>query len=240
MSDLPKYSVRENPRAKHFLMKVSVKEGLIVVVPRGFDHARIPGILRRNKYWLERAQARVSQQRKFFEPEPPGKLPERINLQAIGEEWVVDYRPTDSRRATVMERRGRRLLIYGDTDNVTVCKQVLRRWLSRKAHEHLAPWLRQLADENGFQLGRVLVKSQRTRWASCSHRRTISINQKCLFLPSDLVRYVFIHELCHTIFLNHSGQFWALLHKHDSNFNQADSALRTAWKLVPDWADSRQ
>ena len=175
--------MRESPRAKHARLKMSAQDGLVVVVPEGFDHDRIPGLLERKQHWLEEAEKRILRQRKFFEPEPPGKVPERALLRAIGEEWFVEYRPTEAPWVAAVEREGLRLLVYGDTDNVTSCKDALKRWLNRKVHEHLVPWLLSLAEENGFEVNRVLVKSQRTRWASCSRHGTISINTKTLFIP---------------------------------------------------------
>jgi hypothetical protein len=37
------------------------------------------------------------------------------------------------------------------------------------------------------------------------------LNCKLLFLPRELVRYVLIHELCHTLVHNHSSRFWAMV-----------------------------
>ncbi|MCI0617957.1 M48 family metallopeptidase, partial [bacterium] len=176
--------------------------------------------------------------RKFFVPEPPGKVPERIVLRAIGQEWGVDYRPTAAPWVAAVEREGNRLLIYGDIEDATKCKQALGRWLSRKAHEHLVPWLRRMADEKKFGLKRILVKNQRVRWASCSRHKTISLNQKLLFLPSHLVRYVFIHELCHTVYLNHSQRFWAFVHEHEPEYKKSDEELRNAWRNLPAWVTS--
>jgi hypothetical protein len=240
VSTVPEYTVKESPRAKHARLKLSMRDGLVVVVPRGFDRDRIPGILEKKKQWLERAQEKIHTQQKFFEPEPPGKIPERLSLRGIGEEYAVDYRPTESTRVTAVERSGRRLLVHGDTDNPTACKAALRRWLNRKMHDHVAPWLTRLAEERGFQVHRVLVKSQRTRWGSCSRHGTISLNIKLLFIPEDLIRYVLLHELCHTVHLNHSREFWALLKERDPDFRQKDQRLRTVWRYVPPWLDSEK
>jgi len=233
------YTVRESPRAKHARLKLSVRDGLVVVVPKGFDQGRIPGLLEKKKQWLEQASARIDVQRKFFEPEPPNKLPERLALRGIGEEWAVQYRPTKSKYVTAVERLGSRLLIFGCIDDIEACKSAIRRWMNRKTHEHIRAWLLRLSEERSFDLKRVLVKSQRTRWASCSKRKTVTLNIKLLFIPEGLVRYALIHELCHTEHLNHSREFWALLKQHEPDYKEKDEKLRSAWLFVPAWLDAR-
>ena len=232
------YTVKESQRAKYARLKLSLRDGLVVIVPKGFDQDRIPGLLEKKKHWLEKATERIETQRKFFEPEPPDALPERLTLRGIGEEWMVDLRPTKSPHVTAVERSGNRLLVYGDTDNIEACKGALRRWLNRKTHEYLEPWLLRLADEKSFAVNRVLVKSQKTRWAGCSNLKTISLNLKLLFTTEELIRYVLIHELCHTEHLNHSREFWALLEHHDPDFRRKDEKLREAWRYVPAWLDA--
>ena len=189
MSVKYEYTVKESPQAKYARLKLSLRDGLVIIVPKGFNRGRIPDLLKKNKKWLEQASERIEAQRKFFEPEPPGALPERISLRGIGEEWAIDYRATESPSVTAVERLGNRLLVFGDTDNIEACKAALRRWLNRKTHEHLKPWLLRLAEERGFEVYRVLVKAQRTRWASCSGNKTISLNLKLIFIPKDFIRY---------------------------------------------------
>ncbi len=58
---------------------------------------------------------------------------------------------------------------------------------------------------------------------------------KLLFLPPELVRYVFVHELCHTVHMNHSREFWRFLAVKEPGYMELDKQLRTAWRLVPAW-----
>jgi predicted metal-dependent hydrolase len=232
---IPDYSVSVSPKAKSARLKVSAKNGLVVVIPRGFDETHIPGILHRKRAWLEKVADRFREQRKFLSPEPPGSTPERIALRVIGQEWEVDYRTTEAETVSAVERDARRLLVFGDVEDNRACRGALHRWLSRKTKEHLVPWLARLAREKRVGLENIVVKSQRTRWASCSARKTISLNIRLIFLPEPLVRYVFLHELAHCHYMNHSQKFWAQLRSYEPEFERLDSELRTAWRLIPAW-----
>lgn len=229
------YKVKVSPKAKHARLKVSAKNGLTVVIPKGFDESRIPGILDKKRDWLRRVGERFEEQRKFLSPEPPGQLPERITLRVIGQDWAIDYRTTSAETVSAAERSGNRLMVYGDIDNHNAVRAALQRWLSRKAHEHLATWTRRLAQENHVSLARLTVKFQRTRWASCSASRTISLNLRLLFLPERLVRYVLLHELAHTQKMNHSALFWAIVRTLEPEYQHLDAELRTAWRFIPAW-----
>lgn len=236
----PIYAVRVSSRARHVRITLSLRDGLVVVVPTGFDRSRIPGILEQKQGWLERAQEKIDRQAKSVEPETSGVLPGRASLRSIGEEWAIDYRQTSSPRVATLERPGNRLLVSGNVGDINACKAALRRWLIRKSRECLGPWLKRLADEHGFEFSRVLVRVQRTRWGSCSSRKTISLSAKLLFLPHDLVRYALIHELCHTRRLDHSRKFWTLVQQYEPDYRVKDRQLRTAWGYVPAWIETRR
>jgi len=227
------YTIRESARARNVRLQLSVRDGLVVIVPRGFDRRRIPEILRSKQHWLENAWRKV----KAGTPagEAADRLPDSIALPAIGEAWAVTYRPTSAASITAREQAGRQLVVCGRIDDVAGCALALRRWLSRKAHAHLTPWLLRLAGEKGFSVSRVTIRFQRTRWGSASPRRSISLNLALLFLPPALARYVLIHELCHTVHLDHSPRFWALVAAHEPAYKEARRALRTAWQLAPAW-----
>ena len=121
----------------------------------------------------------------------------------------------------------------GEVDDATFRKKL------KDSHPYVllaARWL----EDRGFKVGKVLVKSQRTRWASCSGRGNVSLNLKLLFVPAPLVRYVFIHELCHLVHPNHSRDFWGLVASHEPDYRKPDRELRQAWRYVPAWLDAER
>jgi predicted metal-dependent hydrolase len=240
LSAIRDYTIKESPRAKHVRLTLSLQDGLVVVVPKGFDRGRIPSLLEKKRRWIGNALKRTEEQRQFLQSEPVGVLPVQLALQGIGEQWTIEYRPRKSSRVTVVERPGCRLLVSGNTDNIESCRVSLRRWLNRKAHEQIEPWLATLAEKHRFKFGRVIVRSQRTRWGSCSRGGTVSLNLKLLFMPADLVQHVLLHELCHTVHLDHSPKFWALLKRHEPECRNKEKELQSAGRLVPAWVDAKK
>jgi predicted metal-dependent hydrolase len=230
------YRLKVSPRGRNIRLRVSVKHGLEVIIPRGYDAEKVPSILQRKKSWIHSALERAEAQRKFFEPEPAWKLPSQITLAAIGKTWHVAAKPTRRPSVVVRELSENSLLVLGAVDDERNCRDALTRWLMRKTREYLVPRLRELGQRTELRFARTFVKRPRTRWASCSRHKSISLNAKLLFLPSELVDYVLIHELCHLAELNHTARFWSLVQHHCPHFRTLDERIREMWKTIPRWA----
>ncbi len=95
-----------------------------------------------------------------------------------------------------------------------------------KARETLVEKLESLASKFGFSYNRVFIRNQKTRWGSCSGKNNISLNIKLARLPVELIDYVILHELTHTIIKNHSKVFWQEMDKLVGNGKQMASRLR--------------
>lgn len=230
------YTVRRSPRARHVWLRFDREGQLVVTIPRRFAAGRVPAIVQSHIDWIERTRSRVEARRRRLRAEPPPSLPEAISLPAIGREWKVEYRSTPSSCLTVNER-GDVLVLSGPVGDASRCREALLRRLRRVAHAHLSDLTGRLACENGFNPGRVVVRAQRTRWASCSRRGTLSLNVRLLFIPPELARHVLVHELCHTKHMDHSSRFWACVARHDPDWREHRRRLRAAWHSVPRWLD---
>ncbi len=233
---IPAYSVRESDRAKHVSIKVLETGALQVVIPLGYDRRRIPDILHRKRTWITRTMERVRERCSQLQQEQTP--PTIITLTAIGETWHVNYLATPTNGITLAEKRDRSLLVRGNAENHGLCCDGLRRWLTRQGQQHLVPWLHTVSQQCALPFARVGIRGQKTLWGSCSRKKSISLNYKLLFLPPHLVSYVCIHELCHTVHMNHSADFWALVGSKLANYRQVDRELRYAMSYVPSWVGS--
>lgn len=75
---------------------------------------------------------------------------------------------------------------------------------------------------NGFD-----VKSYRRRWGCCDSKRKITFNYMLFMLPPQLQRYVIIHELCHTVYFNHSSEFWRLVSMIEPDYKYLRTQLKS-------------
>ena len=68
--------------------------------------------------------------------------------------------------------------------------------------------LNEISAKTKLRYSKVTFRSYKSRWGCCDKRGDITFNYKILMLPKDLWAYVIVHEMCHTVHLNHSKAFW--------------------------------
>jgi len=102
----------------------------------------------------------------------------------------------------------------------------------RRFREHLQGWYKQhaariieerlpvLAGTMGLKYNRVSIKSQQSRWASCSSNGNLNFNLLLAAAPPEVIDYVIIHELAHLKVLDHSSRFWDLVRAADPEWEK--------------------
>jgi hypothetical protein len=223
------WQLRVSPRARHAKLQIRPFGGLEVVVPPRFPRAQIPALVERHADWARRQVERQARLRESI------RLPRQLHLAYDDSATAVEYAAEPlSRNGDLFAELAPGPIVVESHDRAGRIRE-LRDWIRRRARELLPPKLAELSRRTGLEYARVSIRSQKTRWGSCSNRGQISLNDQLLFLPADTVEYLMIHELCHTRELNHSRRFWRLVQVHCPDYRRHESLMNRSRDRVPDW-----
>ncbi|MEN9561416.1 MAG: hypothetical protein RIQ56_689 [Candidatus Parcubacteria bacterium] len=78
----------------------------------------------------------------------------------------------------------------------------------------------------GIWPSRIVVRNQKSRWGSCSAKKTLTFNFRIMYLPHVLQDYIVVHELCHLREMNHSSSFWNLVERTIPEYKVLKKELR--------------
>jgi len=228
--------VRESERARRLTVRVFHSGRVEVVVPARTSPRAVERFIERHRNWIDRKREEALRRAAPPAPFPPA----RIDFPASNESWRV-HLAGGGHGARLHATSDGLLTLTGIINDGNAVRALLRRWLTDQAREFLAPNLQKCAQELGLRFERVLVRRQRTRWGSCSTRGTISLNCCLLFQRPSVVRYLLVHELVHTLHMNHSHSFWQRVARHCPDYSGLDRELLDGWRRVPSWvfADER-
>jgi predicted metal-dependent hydrolase len=225
-----RWTVRVSGRARRLSVRVYPGGKVEVIVPQGASPAAVQKFVGTHRQWIHRRVEDLSTAAAANETHPAA-----IKLPAIGRHYAVEYEHSAASTARVRVAGENQLIVSGPLHNDREIALALRSWLADVAHRQLGGELAKVAAEGDFRYARAQIRRQRTRWGSCSATGTISLNVCLLFQRPEVVRYLLVHELCHTRHMNHSQRFWAAVASLEPDYRQLDRELLRGWQSVPGW-----
>ncbi|MDY9919500.1 MAG: M48 family metallopeptidase [Proteiniphilum sp.] len=205
-NELGSILIKPNVRAKKLIARRKGGE-IYLTVPYGFDFKRLPQILDEMR---------------------PRLIKVAVNAKPlITEESVIDtftfqarISRTDKMKNVQMRLRDGELIVFIPDgldmmdrqlqDRIKdMVRSVLRHEAKRVLPQKVAFW----AKEFNLQFSQVKINKSTTRWGSCSLQKNVNLSLYLMLLPERLIDYVVLHELAHTVEMNHGEKFWELLSK---------------------------
>jgi predicted metal-dependent hydrolase len=190
------YRIRRSERARRVRVTVDAGGAVEVVLPRRAAEREAAAVVRELRPWIERRVAEVDR---------------ALAVVASRGETVpylgVDLLLVRQSGRTRVHRRGSELLVPDGEAG----RPALERWYRRAAGWEIGARLDRACAVAGTSYSRLVIRGQRTRWASCSRSGTLSFNWRLLLAPEPVLEYVVWHEVCHLDVMDHSPRFWSLV-----------------------------
>lgn len=197
---------------KHARLRVSEDGSVRVLVPFTFTEDDIAALLEKKARWVEQGH-------RFFSEKSRIEL-HRNQLLLYGNRYAYFYDDTYERRVQIDHQhrtiRAKRNLLNLATQE---------RWYKVIARKHLLSRTEELAARLKLEYQTLYVRSQRKKWGNCSTDKNISLNWRLIKAPLFVIDYLIVHELVHTLVMNHTAKYWTLLKSYYPDYKDAISWL---------------
>jgi predicted metal-dependent hydrolase len=207
-----------NRKARRYILRLMPGGTARVTIPRGGTVEYALEFARKNGAWLQRQLQQLQRG-----PAAWGHgteilfrgAPEKIEIFGLEGEWLVRFAG----------------LCFRLQDEGSLRTEVEAR-LRQMAIDELVPRTFEIAGQHALQVRSVQVRDQRSRWGSCSTRKTISLNWRLIQTPDFVRDYIIVHELMHLREMNHSPKFWAHVAAAFPAYLEAERWLRKNSRLL--------
>lgn len=242
--------VRKSTRAKHMHLKC-IQGEVIAVVPESVTFPKLLKYIHECAEWINKYHSYTKQEVKYQEIPNEILIPIENVCYTITKNQDLRQAYTDIHKANfgfMVNNDAKRIAllefdhnikIYGDIFDIHLTAQALQEWGKRKGKEILPDFCRKLAKDANYNVGRITVRDQRTRWGSCSRKVdgtcNISLNWRAVLLPVPLARQLCHHEICHIKHMNHSAAFHAAMQSLDVDSEKLELGLTKASHQMPWW-----
>lgn len=216
-------------RAKRKSIAIYVKDGVVTVkAPLKTDTKIIETFVHSKQVWIERKLREGTARRAVYADVLAGK-----SFLYLGMRLSV----VPSSRKTFALQDGKlsapQMYLENDTvqlnENIT---QALKRFYRRLANSYLAERLQEVSEAVGLPYTRFCLTNARGKWGSCDSYNRIRLNWHLILLPKNLIDYVIMHELVHTVEHNHSQKFWQRVAQLYPSYKEAIVCLKDVGILI--------
>jgi predicted metal-dependent hydrolase len=112
----------------------------------------------------------------------------------------------------VVERAGKALVFkdgfFLDKGSRVKARDLFTAWYRKQARRVFEEKVARAAARYTFAYKRVKITSAEKRWGSCNSLGTLSFPWRLVMAPEEVIDYVVVHELVHTVIRNHGKEFW--------------------------------
>ncbi len=205
-------------------MKMTVKAdgSVLVEAPKAMSKKQITAIIDQKKSWI---LSKVTQRKSSGTLYNKFTGVQAEKMSYLGRECRLRLEQTESKKPWVKLKNGE-LIVYTNDRSPDVVVNLVEEWYRQKTKEEVEFWIKCYQPQFEQTPNRIVIKEQKKRWGSCSNKHNLNFNWRLSMMPTWVISYIVLHELCHFEELNHSTQFWQMVEKRMPEYKKANDWLK--------------
>ncbi len=203
--------IRRGRNIRYLRIRMAPGRGIWVSVPYGVSQKQTEKFLEENREWIlqNRRNMEAYEQDTGVGLKIGAEIKTKLHLlKIIATDQLKPYYRIEQEVITLAIPEK---VVFSRIEKIV--QQFLLEIYTMEARQFLPRRVKEYAEKYGFRYGRLTFRDNISNWGSCSFENNISLNIKLMKLPDEIIDYVILHELCHTIEKNHSAAFWKLVRK---------------------------
>ena len=217
--------LRKSIRAKHLAIRIKPNEGVSVTIPKRISFLEGERFAISKKNWILKHLPKIEaieKSAKTFDEQTEFKTKNYqlvIKKTDVKSVFVTIKKPVVElsipKEMDIKEEFVQNAIKFGIIETLRI-----------EAKSYIPEKVKMFANKFGFKYNKLFFKNIKTRWGSCSGRNNINLNVHLMRLPDELIDYVILHELVHTVHKNHSKTFWMRLEEVCPSSKKFDKELK--------------
>lgn len=215
-----RYKIARSSKRKNVQIQILSSNEFIIKVPENFTEKGIIEVINKNRDKLNRLMSKIPkhQFRKYLNGDDFFYLGKKYRL--IVDNKYPKYIKFDNG-------------FYIRNLQANIIKEEILNWYHYKANEFIIPRIIEISNRFGFKYNKIGLTDAIRKWGSCTGKNNIKLSWRLIMAPIEVIDYVIIHELVHTIYKNHSKRFWQNVEMYLPNWKESRKWLKDnkSWLL---------
>lgn len=218
-NNLFNYKILYSNKRKRTIGYKIVDNTMVITSPYGVKSNFLMNLIERKKYW---AIERIEKNK---------KKKDYINQNSIiflGNEIQINIKESE------LLFNGGYCELNDNILNITISKNytqdilrnTIKNWYKKQCLNIIIERVKFYSEKYNLKYSKITIKEQKTVWGTCNYKNDLTFNFKILMFNLNVIDYLVVHELSHTIYRNHSQQYWNMVEKILPNYKELDSMLK--------------
>jgi hypothetical protein len=203
----------EHRRRKSFELKWINPHELRIRVPHGTSRKMIDQLISDKEDWIQRSRKRIL----VREAQSEKSYLEANTIRFLGEAIPFRWEKEDH---SFQLHMGPEAFVLAGSGSPEEARNLIEQEYRDRAKEIFETRVAVFVKRLGVNVNQIRVKSQKTRWGSCSSKGNLNFNWHVIVAPEEVIDYLVVHECCHLVQMNHSKEFWDLVESICPNYRE--------------------